>query len=61
MRKWCAAAAVGVFLAIPLVAQQKDDSAAKPATETTTTVDAPAAPESSGIIKFSGPLIAKPP
>src|SRR2546425_4134487 len=46
MRKWCAAAALGVFLAVPLVARQKDDSAAKPATETPTTVDAPAAPES---------------
>jgi OmpA family/Bacterial Ig domain len=45
MRKWCAAAAVGALFALPLFAQQKDASAAKPATEAAATPDAPAAPE----------------
>ena len=43
MRKWCAAAAVGALFALPLFAQQKDDSAAKSASDTPATVDAPAA------------------
>jgi len=33
MRKWCAAAAVGALLAFPLIAQQRDEDAPKPATE----------------------------
>src|SRR5262245_26931115 len=44
MRKWCAAAAVGVLLALPLIAQQKDETA-KP-TESAAAPAAPAAPES---------------
>lgn len=44
MRKWGTAVAIGALLALPLVAQQKDDSAAKPATENTT--EAPAGPAS---------------
>src|SRR5262249_50636466 len=43
MRKWCAAAAVGALCALPLLAQQKDETA-KPATEATTAA-APAASE----------------
>ena len=51
MRKWYAAAAVGALFALPLIAQQKDESAAKPETESaavpaTATLDAPAAPAS---------------
>ena len=45
MRKWCAAAAVGALLALPLFAQQKDDTA-KPATEAAAARETPAAPES---------------
>jgi outer membrane protein OmpA-like peptidoglycan-associated protein len=45
MRKWCAAAAVGALLALPLIAQQKDETA-KPATEAAAAPGAPAAPES---------------
>jgi len=51
MRKWYAAAAVGALFALPLIAQQKDESAANPETETvaapaTANLDAPAAPAS---------------
>src|SRR4030095_14710387 len=46
MRKWCATAAVGALFALPLFAQQKDESAAKPVTEAAATADVPAAPES---------------
>ena len=42
MRKWCAMVVIGALFALPLVAQEKDDSAAKPATEATT--EAAAAP-----------------
>jgi outer membrane protein OmpA-like peptidoglycan-associated protein len=45
MRKWCAAAAVGALLALPMIAQQKDETA-KPATEGAAAPGAPAAPES---------------
>jgi hypothetical protein len=44
MRKWCAAAAVGALFALPLIAQQKDENAAKPATEAA--AETPAAPAS---------------
>jgi outer membrane protein OmpA-like peptidoglycan-associated protein len=44
MRKWCAALAVGVLMAFPLIAQQKDENAAKPTTETAAVSEAPAAP-----------------
>lgn len=44
MRKWCAATALGVLMALPVVAQQKDgDSKAAPDTATSA-VEAPAAP-----------------
>jgi hypothetical protein len=43
MRKWCAAAALGALFALPLFAQQKDDGAAKSASDTPAAVDAPAA------------------
>jgi hypothetical protein len=33
MRKWCVALAMGALFALPLIAQQKDESTAKPATE----------------------------
>jgi outer membrane protein OmpA-like peptidoglycan-associated protein len=62
MRKWCATAAVGALLALPLFAQQKDDSAAKQVTETTATADAPAAPESVAPAKrglFALPAVPK--
>ena len=45
MRKWCAAAAVGTLLALPLFAQQKDDTA-KPATTAAAAPETTAAPES---------------
>jgi hypothetical protein len=45
MRKWCVAATLGSLMALPLVAQQKEDSSAKPVTETAAPADAPAAPE----------------
>jgi outer membrane protein OmpA-like peptidoglycan-associated protein len=41
MRKWCAAAAVGAFFVLPVLAQQKDDNSTKPATEVTAATDAP--------------------
>jgi outer membrane protein OmpA-like peptidoglycan-associated protein len=44
MRKWCAAAAVGTLLALPLFAQQKDDTA-KPATTAAAAPETTAAPE----------------
>ena len=44
MRKWCAAAAVGTLLALPLFAQQKDDTA-KPATTAAAAGETTAAPE----------------
>ncbi|HEY6128940.1 MAG TPA: Ig-like domain-containing protein [Candidatus Acidoferrum sp.] len=45
MRKWCTAAAVAALVfALPVFAQQKDDSAVQPATATT--ANAPAAPAS---------------
>jgi outer membrane protein OmpA-like peptidoglycan-associated protein len=43
MRKWCAAA-VAALLALPVIAQQKDENAAKPATEAAETSEAPVAP-----------------
>ena len=51
MRKWYSAtAAVGALFALPLIAQQKDENAARPETESaasaTATLDTPAAPAS---------------
>lgn len=47
MRKWCTAAAVAALVfALPVFAQQKDDSAVQLGTATTATADAPAAPVS---------------
>jgi outer membrane protein OmpA-like peptidoglycan-associated protein len=51
MRTWCAAVAVGALFALPLFAQQKDESAATPesaaaAVPVAATLDAPAAPAS---------------
>jgi len=45
MRKWCAAAALGALLGLPLFAQQKDETT-KPAAEAAATPGAPVAPES---------------
>jgi outer membrane protein OmpA-like peptidoglycan-associated protein len=47
MRKWGTAAAVGALLALPVIAQQKDESGAKPTIEATATSETPAA---SGIV-----------
>ena len=44
MRKWYVVTAVGALLALPVIAQQKDDDATKPATETAASTEAPAAP-----------------
>jgi outer membrane protein OmpA-like peptidoglycan-associated protein len=46
MRKWCATLGMGALFALPLFAQQKDESAAKSASEAAAAADAPAAPES---------------
>jgi outer membrane protein OmpA-like peptidoglycan-associated protein len=43
MRNWWCAAALAALFALPLFAQQKDDSAARPANETTATAGAPVA------------------
>ena len=63
MRKWCAAAAVGALLAFPLIAQQKDDNAPKPASEVTS-ADSTAAPEAtaSGTTRgvFAVPAVPRP-
>ena len=44
MRKWCVAATLGALMALPVVAQQKDDTSSKATTDAATTADAPAAP-----------------
>ena len=45
MRKWCIAATLGALMALPIVAQQRDDNSSKATTDAATTADAPAAPE----------------
>jgi hypothetical protein len=62
MRKWCAAAAVGALFALPLIAQQKDDSATKPNPEISARSNTPAAPESAAPANhgiFAMPAIPK--
>jgi hypothetical protein len=61
MRKWCAIVAMGVLLALPLCAQQKDASTASNTNGTTdTTATANAAPSDFSIAPASSTLFAMP-
>ena len=62
MRKWWAAVAVGALMALPVIAQEKDENAAKPAAETAAASEAPAAPASAAPVArslFGVPAIPK--